>query len=45
MKKGFKAREVFMVSGILEVYIFVKRAVSFRDGNRFGDMGLWFREN
>ena len=37
MKKGFKAREVFMVSGILEVYIFVKCAVSFRDGNRFGD--------
>ena len=34
-----------MVSGILEVYIFVKRAVSFRDGNRFGDMGQWFREN
>lgn len=26
-----------MVSGILEVYIFVKRAVSFRDGYRFGD--------
>lgn len=34
-----------MVSGILEVYIFVKRTVSFRDGNRFGDMGQWFREN
>lgn len=45
MKKDFKAREVFMVSGILEVYIFVKRAVSFRDGYRFGDMGQWFREN
>ena len=45
MKKGFKAREVFMVSGILEVYIFVKRAVSFREGNRFRDMGQWFREN
>ena len=45
MKKGFKEREVFMVSGILEVYIFVKRAVSFRDGNRFRDMGQWFREN
>lgn len=27
MKKGSKAREVFMVSGILGVYIFVKGAV------------------
>ena len=45
MKKGFKAKGGFHGFRYIEVYIFVKCAVSFQDGNRFGDMGQWFREN